>query len=157
MAEELNVRDIAPDFMLESSEGGNFHLEDYRGSIVVLYFYPKDNTPGCTKEACGFRDYKKELEKAGAHIFGVSPDSLRAHDNFIHKFDLNFPLLSDVDRDIAELYDVLKIKKMYGKEKLGIERTTFLIDKEGVIRNIWRKVKVDGHIVEVLVAVKKIK
>ena len=157
MKDELKVGDIAPDFIMESSEGGNFHLEEMRGGIVILYFYPKDNTPGCTREACGFRDLRREFKQAGAEIFGISPDSLRAHDNFIRKFDLNFPLLSDLDRDVAVLYEVMKIRNVYGKEKAGIERSTFIIDREGKISAIWRKVKVEGHMDEVLETVKKMK
>lgn len=144
----------APDFTLESSEGGTFALSAHLGKIVVLYFYPKDNTSGCTKEACAFRDFKGEFDAAGAEIFGVSPDSLKSHGNFSGKFNLNFPLLSDPERKAAELYGVLKMKKMYGKERLGLERSTFIIDPQGKFAAIYRKVKVDGHIERVLEEVK---
>lgn len=154
---ELRVGDKAPDFILPSSEGGDVSLSGLKGRIVVLYFYPKDNTSGCTREACAFRDYKSEFARSGAVIYGVSPDSLKSHDNFINKFELNFPLITDTKREAAEKYGVYVLKKMYGKESRGIMRSTFVIDKAGKIANIWRRVKVDGHIDEVLEFVRSMK
>lgn len=147
---DLKAGDLAPDFNLPSSEGKVVSISGLKGKTVVLYFYPKDNTSGCTKEACAFRDYLSEFEKLGAVIYGVSPDSLKSHDNFIDKFELNFPLISDTKREAAEKYGVYVLKKMYGKESMGILRSTFVIDRDGKIANIWRRVKVEGHIDEVL-------
>lgn len=154
---ELKKGDMAPDFTLESSEGDKVTLSGLKGKNVVLYFYPKDNTSGCTKEACGFRDLKTEFEEAGAVILGVSPDSLKSHNNFIDKFQLNFPLLSDPDRKVAALYDVYRMKKMYGKESMGILRSTFIIDKTGKLAHVIYGIKVDGHMDEVLELVKEMK
>lgn len=141
----------APEFTLPSTGGTNISLSDYLGKkAVVLYWYPKDNTPGCTKEACFFRDMQAEFESVGAVILGVSIDSIKSHENFAQKFHLPFPLLSDADKSVYTAYGVFKEKSMYGKTFLGIERTTFVIDKEGIIRKIWPKVKVEGHIDEVL-------
>jgi thioredoxin-dependent peroxiredoxin len=151
---ELKNGDKAPDFTLESSEGDKVTLSELRGKNVVLYFYPKDNTSGCTKEACGFRDLKSEFEEAGAIILGVSPDSLKSHNNFIDKFQLNFPLLSDPDRKVAALYDVYRMKKMYGRESMGIVRSTFIIDRQGNLAHVMYKVKVEGHMDKVLELVK---
>jgi peroxiredoxin Q/BCP len=145
----------APEFTLPASTGGTISLEDYRGKQhVVLYFYPRDLTPGCTQEACSFRDLQEEFAEAGAVILGVSTDSLQSHDKFIAKHELTFPLLSDEDATVAQLYEVWKEKNMYGKKSMGMVRTTFVIDKEGVIRKIWPKVKVDEHADEVLEVIK---
>jgi len=144
----------APAFSLESSEGKKVSLKDLKGKKVVLYFYPKDDTPGCTKEACAFRDAFKAYEDAGAVIYGVSPDDLKSHGKFINKFSLPFHLLADTDHAIAEKYGVWVEKSMYGKKYMGIERTTFVIDSTGKIARIFPKVKVDGHSDEVLAAVK---
>ncbi len=145
----------APKFSLPSSGGGTISLDDYLGKKnVVLYFYPKDNTPGCTKEACSFRDYSAEFDQAGAVILGVSADSVKSHEGFAEKHHLSFPLLSDADKSTITAYGVWKEKSMYGKTFLGIERTTFAIDKQGIIRKVWPKVKVEGHIDEVLEFVK---
>ena len=141
----------APDFTLPSSTGGEISLSEYRGSkSVVLYFYPKDDTPGCTKEACSFRDSTAEFEKLGAQVLGVSRDSLGSHEKFAAKYQLAFPLLSDADGVVAEAYGVWREKNMYGKKTMGIVRTTVIIGKDGVIRKIYPKVKVDGHSGEVL-------
>jgi thioredoxin-dependent peroxiredoxin len=143
----------APDFSVPDQDGNTISLSSMKGSPVVLYFYPKDDTPGCTKEACNFRDSYADYKKAGAIILGVSPDDSKSHTKFIKKFDLPFPLLADVGNKMCEAYGVWKEKSMYGKTYMGVERTTFVIDKTGVIRNVFPKVKVDGHNEEVLAAV----
>ena len=141
----------APGFSLPTIGGKTIPLSDYKGiKNVILYFYPKDNTPGCTKEACFFRDLQAEFEEAGAVILGVSIDSVKSHENFASKHHLLFPLLADEDKKVCTEYGVFKEKSMYGKTFMGIERTTFVIDKNGIIRKIWTKVKVEGHIDEVL-------
>ncbi|HET8760894.1 MAG TPA: thioredoxin-dependent thiol peroxidase [Nitrospiria bacterium] len=150
--------DLAPDFALAASTGRTIALHEFRGKqAVVLYFYPKDDTPGCTIEACGFRDTFAAYGKAGAVILGVSLDNLNSHKKFTDKFSLPFPLLSDETQSVSKAYGVYKLKKMYGKEYLGIERTTFLIDKQGRIAKIYPKVKVDEHHHEVLKDVKALK
>jgi len=154
---ELKEGDKAPDFMLPSSDGGNVSLKEFKGKEnIVLYFYPKDDTPGCTKEACSFRDQKKLFQAQGAEIFGVSFDSVNSHKKFIAKYKLPFPLLSDEDKTVAKKYGVYKEKSFMGKSYMGIERTTFVIDKDSKIRKIFPKVKVDGHTEEVLDAVKSL-
>jgi len=150
----VDIGDRAPDFKLPTDGGGELGLGDLKGRTVVLYFYPKDSTPGCTTEAQDFRDRLSEFETAGAAIVGASKDSIKRHDNFKAKHDLTFPLLSDENGSLCEDYGVWKKKKLYGREFMGIERTTFLIDGTGVIRNVWRKVKVKGHADAVLEAVK---
>lgn len=140
----------APSFDLMSDEGKKVSLKDFAGKKVVLYFYPKDDTPGCTKEACSFSENYKRLQKAGAVVLGVSADSVASHQKFKNKFKLGFPLLSDPDKDVIEKYGVWKEKSMYGKKYMGIERTTFIIDEQGKIAHIFPKVKVDGHTDEVL-------
>lgn len=141
----------APDFTLPSSTGGEISLSDYRGSkSVVLYFYPKDDTPGCTKEACSFRDSAAEFEKLGAQVLGVSRDALGSHEKFAAKYQLAFPLLSDADGRVTEAYGVWREKNMYGKKTMGIVRTTVIIGRDGVIRKIYPKVSVDGHSEQVL-------
>ncbi len=142
----------APDFTAATNDG-DIKLSDLRGSAVVLFFYPKDNTPGCTKEACGFRDVRGELAARGATVIGVSKDSLKSHARFSEKFNLGFPLISDPDLGILEAYGAWGEKKLYGKTFLGVIRTTVLIDAQGVIRQIWPKVKVDGHVDAVLEAI----
>ena len=129
-------------------------LADYQGRPLVLYFYPKDDTPGCTKEACGFRDLGAEFAASGAAIFGISPDSARSHAKFIEHHTLSFPLLSDEDKAVCQAYGVWKEKVNYGKKYMGVERTTFLIDAKGVIERIWPKVKVEGHVEAVLAAIR---
>ena len=148
---ELKVGDTAPDFRLPSTEGREIALKEFRGKKnVVLYFYPKDDTPGCTKEACSFRDERPKFDKKDAVILGVSFDDLESHKNFAGKYKLPFPLLSDADKKLAEAYGVYKEKSMYGRTYMGIERSTFVIDKDGTIARIYRKVKVDGHSDEIL-------
>jgi len=131
-------------------------LSDYKGKKLVLYFYPKDNTSGCTTEGQDFRDAKARFTKQNTVIVGVSRDSLKSHENFCEKQNFNFDLLSDADEALCKQFDVIKIKNMYGKKALGVERSTFLIDEEGVLRQEWRKVKVAGHVEEVLAAAKSI-
>ncbi len=151
----LKEGETAPDFSLPSSLGKNISLKDYRGKKIILYFYPKDDTPGCTKEACSFRDDLKKFEKQNTVILGVSPDDLDSHQKFIDKFNLPFPLLADTDTEVSKAYGVYKLKNMYGKEFWGIERTTFVIDEKGKIEKIFPKVKVDGHSEEILQLLKE--
>ncbi len=154
---ELKEGIKAPDFTLLSSDGGQVTLSDFKGKkSVVLYFYPKDDTPGCTKEACYFRDLQKKFQATGAEIFGVSFDNLDSHKKFIQKYKLSFPLLSDADKSVATKYGVYKKKFLYGNSFLGIERTTFVIDKDQKIAKIFPKVKVEGHAEEVLAALKNL-
>jgi peroxiredoxin Q/BCP len=142
----------APKFTLSSSEGGEVSLEDLKGKTVVLYFYPKDDTPGCTKEACAFRDTQAAIKKKGAVVLGVSGDSLSAHEKFKAKYKLNFPLLSDPDKAVAKKYGAWGEKVMYGKKVTGMIRSTFVIDKEGVVKKVFPRVRVDGHAEKVLEA-----
>jgi peroxiredoxin Q/BCP len=153
----LKVGDRAPDFTLPTDGGGKVSLKDLKGKKIVLYFYPKDDTPGCTTEACAFRDTLPDFSKVKAAIVGVSKDSVASHDTFKTKFKLPFPLASDADGKVCEAYGTWVEKSMYGKTYMGIERSTFLIDETGVIRNIWRKVKADGHAEEVLKAAEALK
>jgi len=146
------VGEKAPDFTLPADDGRPVSLNGFRGKKVVLYFYPKDDTPGCTKEACSFRDNLARVTTKGAVVLGVSRDDAKSHVKFKDKYDLNFPLLSDVDGKVTTAYGVWKKKNMYGREYFGIERTTFLIDEGGKIARIWPKVKVEGHTDEVLAA-----
>jgi peroxiredoxin Q/BCP len=143
----------APDFERPSSEGGAVRLSDLKGKTVVLYFYPRDSTPGCTREACGFRDAHAPLKRKGVVVLGVSPDSLVSHGKFQQKYALNFPLLSDADKAVAKRYGAFGEKVLYGKKSLGIIRSTFVIDGAGVVRKVFPKVKVDGHVEEVVRAV----
>ncbi len=147
----------APNFALEDASGKKVALKDLIGSQkIVLYFYPKDMTPGCTIEACSFRDNDARLRAAGAKVVGISADSSASHDKFIAKQSLNFPLLSDPENKVTRAYGVYKMKSLYGREYMGIERTTFLIDKSGIVRKVFPKVKVNGHTDEVLEALKAI-
>jgi peroxiredoxin Q/BCP len=140
----------APDFTLPADGGGEVTLSDYRGKKVVLYFYPKDNTSGCTTEACNFRDDYSEITAAGAVVLGVSPDSIKSHDGFKLKHSLPFALLSDPDHTVAEMYGAWGEKKMYGKTYMGIIRSTYVINEEGTIIKVFPKVKVKNHSLEVL-------
>jgi len=144
----------APDFTLTAHDGEKVKLKDLRGRPVVLYFYPRDDTPGCTREACAFRDRQDELAKLGAKVFGVSTDDEASHVKFRDKFQLNFPLLADVEHKVAEKYGAWQEKNMYGKKSWGIQRSTFLIDSEGVVRKVWKRVQVDGHDEQVLAALR---
>ena len=150
----LEAGDKAPAFTLPTDGGGKVRLSELKGKAVVLYFYPKDDTSGCTAEACGFRDNMGRLTKAGAVVIGVSKDSVAKHDKFKAKYDLNFALGADEDGTVCEAYGTWIEKSMYGRKYMGIDRATFLVDGKGVIRNVWRKVKVPGHVDEVLAAVK---
>jgi peroxiredoxin Q/BCP len=149
---DLKVGQKAPDFTVLNDKGEKVTLSDFKGKKVVLYFYPKDDTPGCTKEACAFRDGISGLKARGATVLGVSVDSVESHRKFRDKFDLNFPLLADTDKKLVEAYGTWKEKSMYGKKYMGVERTTFIIDEQGKISHIFPKVKVDEHYGEVLAA-----
>jgi len=153
----LKIGDKAPDFCLPNQDNEEICLRDFAGSWVVLYFYPKDNTPGCTTEALEFTALKDEFEKEGAIILGVSPDPVKRHQNFVQKKNLAITLLSDEEKEVAKKYGVWQLKKLYGKEYMGIVRTTFLIDPDGKIAYIWPKVKVKGHAQEVLEKLKELK
>lgn len=151
---KLKVGDPAPDFTLPTDNNGSVTLSGFRGQKIVLYFYPKDDTPGCTKQACGFNEELSAFKALKAQIIGISKDTPAKHDKFKAKYNLDFPLASDETGEVCELYGVWKEKSLYGKSFLGIERTTFLIDEDGKIAAIWSKVKVDGHIQEVRDALK---
>jgi len=144
------VGDKAPDFSLPTGDGKNLSLKDLKGKKVVLYFYPKDDTSGCTKEACSFQENLGAIKRKGAVVVGISTDGVASHAKFASKYDLTFPLVSDEKREIVNAYGVWKEKSMYGRKYMGIERTTFVIDEKGRIAAIFSKVKVDGHTMEVL-------
>lgn len=146
----------APDFTAPTDGGGTLKLSDFKGQKVVLYFYPKDDTSGCTAQACAFTENMSAFNKVKAKVIGVSKDSVKKHDKFVEKYGLKFPLVSDEDSDICETYGVWVEKSMYGKKYMGIERTTFLIDENGKIAHIWNKVKVPGHADEVIAKIKEI-
>ncbi|MBI4429311.1 MAG: thioredoxin-dependent thiol peroxidase [Ignavibacteriales bacterium] len=146
----LNVGDTAPQFKLPSGNGRTLSLKDFKGKKVVLYFYPKDDTPGCTREACSFQENHSQLLRKGAVVIGVSADSTGAHEKFAKKYGLSFPLLSDESKEVIKAYDVWKEKSFMGRKYMGIERTTFVINEKGRIQTIFRKVKVDGHTKEIL-------
>jgi peroxiredoxin Q/BCP len=156
MSDWIEPGQKAPAFTLTADDGSKVRLADLAGSPVVLYFYPKDDTPGCTKEACAFRDLKKDLQKLGAKVFGVSADDVASHVKFRDKFKLNFPLLADPDHKVAQAYGAWREKNMYGNKKMGIARSTFLIGPDGVVKKSWKAVKVDGHDEQVLAALKEL-
>jgi thioredoxin-dependent peroxiredoxin len=155
----IQEQQAAPDFTLPAVgsedvvKNGQVHLQELRGKTTVLYFYPKDDTPGCTTEACSFRDADHEMQKRGVVVLGISADDLPSHQKFADKYGLSFPLLSDTDTAVSQLYGVWKEKNMYGKKYMGVNRSTFLIDKDGIVRKIWPTVKPDGHADEVLQAI----
>lgn len=142
------------DFTAPATSEKQVTLSEYRGRNLVIYFYPKDSTPGCTTEGQDFRDLYAEFQSRDTEIFGISRDGLRSHENFKNKQSFPFELISDKDEALCQLFDVIKLKKLYGREYMGVERSTFLIDKEGILRQEWRKVKVKGHAAEVLDAIK---
>jgi len=152
--QELQEGQAAPDFELKDQDGKAVRLSDFKGRNVILYFYPKDDTPGCTKEACSFRDHFSVLQKQGVVLLGVSLDDSESHQKFIKKYNLTFPLLCDEDAKVSRLYGVYKKKNMYARLFWGIERSTFLIGPDGKLKKIYRKVKVDGHTEELLEALK---
>ncbi len=146
----IEIGQKAPDFSLPSSKGNEFKLSDNLGKWIVLYFYPKDDTPGCTTEACAFRDKIRTFTESDIEIVGISTDTLASHEKFISKYGLPFELLSDSEKEVVKLYGILREKSMFGKTFLGVVRSTFLINPEGEVAKIWRNVKVNGHIDEVL-------
>lgn len=145
----------APEFSLPNQHGEQVNLADFKGKNIVLYFYPKDMTPGCTTEACDFRDNQAHFDDVNAVIIGISPDPVERHQKFIEKYDLPFSLLADEEHKVAEQYDVWKLKKNFGKEYYGIERSTFIIDKDGIIQKEFRKVRVKDHVEEALEFIKE--
>jgi peroxiredoxin Q/BCP len=156
MSDWIEEGEKAPDFTLSADDGAKVKLSALQGSPVVLYFYPKDDTPGCTREACSLRDRSKELKKLGAQVLGVSPDDVDSHVQFRDKFRLNFPLLADVDHRVAEKYGAWREKNMYGKKSMGIQRSTFLIDAKGKVAKVWKAVQVDGHDQQIIDALKSL-
>lgn len=156
MADWVEVGEKAPAFTLPADDGSKVKLSDFKGQPVVLYFYPRDNTPGCTKEACAFRDRSAEIQALGAKVLGVSTDTVESHVKFRDKFELNFPLLADVDHAVAEKYGAWREKNMYGKKSMGIQRSTFLIDANGRVAKVWKRVQVAGHDDQVIEALKEL-
>jgi peroxiredoxin Q/BCP len=152
MASSIQIGKMVPDFELGATGDQEIALSAFRGQTVILYFYPKDDTPGCTTEGCDFRDHHSAFRKLGAVVLGISRDSLASHEKFRAKHQFPFDLLSDGNEEACQLFGVIREKSMYGKKVLGVERSTFLIDKQGRLRREWRKVKVDGHVKEVLEA-----
>jgi peroxiredoxin Q/BCP len=150
MGDWIKADERAPAFTLTADDGAKVRLADFKGRPVVLYFYPKDDTPGCTREACAFRDRQTPLKKLGAVVLGVSADDVASHERFRDKYHLNFPLLADPDHAVAEKYGAWREKNMYGKKSMGIQRSTFLIGADGKVAKVWKAVKVDGHDQQVL-------
>ena len=144
------LNQVVPDFTLPATGGADFQLSAARGKTLVIFFYPKDNTPGCTMESQQFRDLYAEFNKAGCEVVGISRDSIKSHENFKSRFTLPYALLSDSEETVCELFGVMKLKNMYGKQARGIERSTFVIDREGKLRKEWRGLKADGHAQQVL-------
>ncbi len=155
-AQWLEEGSKAPAFTLKDQHGKSIKLSDYKGSPVVVYFYPKDDTPGCTKEACAFRDQHADLQQLGAVLLGISPDDPASHSKFASKYELNFPLLADIEHQVAEKFGAWREKNMYGKVSLGIQRSTFLIDATGKVAKVWKRVQVDGHDQQVLTALREL-
>jgi peroxiredoxin Q/BCP len=156
MSDWLEAGSKVPAFTLPADDGTKVKSADLKGSPVVLYFYPADDTPGCTKEACAFRDRSAELKKLGAKVFGVSPDDVASHVKFRDKFKLNFPLLADPDHKVAEQFGAWREKNMYGKKSMGVQRSTYLIDADGKVAKVWKRVQVDGHDEQVLEALRSL-
>jgi peroxiredoxin Q/BCP len=156
MGDWIEAGQKAPAFTLTAGDGQKVRLSELKGQPVVVYFYPRDDTPGCTREACAFRDQSAALKKLGARVLGISADSTASHEKFRDKFKLNFPLLSDPDHAVAEKYGAWREKNMYGKKSVGIQRSTFLIDSGGKVAKVWKAVKVDGHDAQVIAAIKEL-
>jgi peroxiredoxin Q/BCP len=156
MGEWVEPGQRAPAFTLTADNGAKVRLADLKGQFVVLYFYPKDDTPGCTREACAFRDQHAQFKKTGVMVLGVSPDSSESHAKFRDKYRLNFPLLADENHAVAEKFGAWREKSMYGKKSMGVVRSTFLIDPAGKVAKVWKQVKVDGHDRKVLAAVEEV-
>ncbi|MFD0676162.1 MULTISPECIES: thioredoxin-dependent thiol peroxidase [unclassified Paenibacillus] len=152
---KVEIDKVVPDFTLLASSGQQVSLQQYRGKRLVIYFYPADMTPSCTQEACDFRDYNGQFAQLNAEVIGISPDDLKKHDKFITKYELPFLLLSDPDHQVCELFGIWQLKKLYGKEYMGVVRSTFLIDENGKLVKEWRKVRVKNHVAEVLQALKE--
>ncbi|QAY67656.1 thioredoxin-dependent thiol peroxidase [Paenibacillus protaetiae] len=151
----VQIGQAVPDFTLPASTGGTISLSDYAGKKLVIYFYPRDMTPGCTTESCEFRDYNGQFQSNNTEVIGISPDDLASHDEFIRMHELPFPLLADTEHQVAELFGVWKQREFNGQRFMGIERSTFLIDENGKLAKEWRSVTVDGHVQEVLEAAKQ--
>lgn len=154
MSDWIEEGQKAPAFSLLDDQGRKVKLSDLRGKLVVLYFYPRDDTPGCTRQACAFRDHQSEWTELGVVVLGVSTDSVASHQKFRDKYQLSFPLLADEDHKISELYGAWREKNMYGKKSMGIQRSTYLIGSDGKVLKVWKRVQVDGHDIAVLQAVK---
>ena len=157
MSDWVEEGETAPDFTLSADDGRQVELSSLRGQPVVLYFYPQDDTPGCTKEACAFRDRRQDLAAQGAAVLRVSPDDVASHGRFRDKYSLNFPLLADVGHQVAERYGAWREKNLYGKKFMGVQRSTFLIDRDGKVRKVWKRVSVDGHDADVLSSLSALK
>ena len=155
MSDWIQVGKNAPDFTLSADDGSRIRLSSLRGCPVVLYFYPRDNTPGCTREACAFRDSKSRLTRLGARVLGVSTDGIKSHEKFRDELKLNFSLLTDTHHRVADKYGAWREKTRLGKKSMGLQRSTFLIDPQGVVRKVWKSVKVDGHDGQVIDALKE--
>lgn len=157
MSDWIEEGSPAPAFTATADDGSKVKSSELKGSPIVLYFYPKDDTPGCTKEACAFRDRQAEIKSLGARVFGVSPDDVASHVKFRDKFKLNFPLLADPDHKLAETFGAWREKNMYGKKSMGVQRSTYLIDAQGKVAKLWKRVQVDGHDQQVIDALKSLK
>lgn len=156
MGEQLKIGDKVPNFKLQASNGKDVELADYSGKKLVIYFYPRDMTPGCTTESCDFRDFNGQFGENNAEVIGISPDDLASHEQFVGLHELPFLLLSDTELTVSKLFSVWKLRSRDGVESMGIERSTFLLDEQGTLIKEWRSVSVDGHVQEVLEAVKNI-
>lgn len=150
MSTQPDIGDSIPDISMETPEGGSVKPSDFKGEKLVLFFYPKDNTPGCTKEACSFRDHLPQFQELGVPVFGVSADDAKAHGKFAAKYELNFPLLIDPDKVLLEAFGVWVEKSMYGRTYFGVQRATFVVDAKGKVEHVWPKVKPEGHAAQVL-------
>ena len=155
MSDWVEAGQVAPDFTLSDDQGRPVRLSELKGKPIVLYFYPRDDTPGCTTEACSFRDRRAEMEELRATVLGVSPDTVESHQKFRDKFSLNFPLLADPDHTVAEAYGAWREKVRFGKRSMGVQRSTFLIGPDGLVRKVWKSVSVDGHDAQVIQALRE--